>query len=137
MKIDEFTASILPVSKVQQQKSQKIQGLDFQQVLINASKRLQDTCAADWQGAAPLRSQSLKAIEDAIAHLERYHEGLSSIETSLKKIDPIVQRLTMEVDELNSLSQKLPPDDPLRKILDETAILSAVEIEKFRRGDYI
>jgi hypothetical protein len=34
-------------------------------------------------------------------------------------------------------AEKLPPNDPLRRILDEIGVLAAVETEKFNRGDYV
>jgi hypothetical protein len=137
MKIKEFDPSIQPLFQPKERKTQGAQGLDFQKLLIGATERLNGGKPIDQQDQASIRSQTLKAVENTLTTLEKYHEGLSNPETFLRKIEPFVQALTKEVDGLNLLSEKLPPDDPLRKILNETKVLSAVEVEKFRRGDYL
>jgi hypothetical protein len=34
-------------------------------------------------------------------------------------------------------AERLPANDPLKRILEEMGILAAVEVERFNRGDYI
>jgi hypothetical protein len=41
------------------------------------------------------------------------------------------------LENLNRLSEQLSPSDPLKKIMTEAGIVSAMEIEKFRRGEYV
>jgi len=163
MKIKDLNPPILPVVHSEKKKADATKDLDFQKLLGDAGERLNATAQGgspfdsegrmrispnpissaslldltDQENITRIRSQSLKAVEDTLIILEQYHEGLSDPETSLRKIDPFIQALTKEVDGLNLLSEKLPPADPLRKILNETGILSAVEIEKFRRGEYL
>jgi hypothetical protein len=163
MKIKELNPSILPGVHLEKRKADATKDLDFQKLLGDAGERLNATAQGhslfdseksmristnpissashldlrDQDDIALIRSQSLKAVEDTLTILEQYHEGLSDPETSLRKIDPFIQVLTKEVDGLNLFSERLPPADPLRKILNETGILSAVEIEKFRRGEYL
>jgi hypothetical protein len=69
--------------------------------------------------------------------LEEYKNAMGDPEMPLKKIDPLIQSLSQGMQDLNTLSAKLSPSDPLQKILTEVGIVSAVEIEKFRRGEYI
>jgi hypothetical protein len=163
MKIKELNPSILPGVHSEKRKTESTKDLNFQKLLGDAGQRLN----AAAQGPSPfdsegrtristnpissaslldprdqedierIRSQSLKAVEYTLTILEQYQEGLSDPETSLRKIDPFIQALTKEMDGLNLLSERLPPADPLHKILNETGILSAVEIEKFRRGEYL
>ncbi len=163
MNIKELNPSIQPVVNPEQRKAEATKDPDFQKLLGDASERLNATAQGpssfdsergmrispnpissaslldltDQKDIARIRSRSLKSVEDTLTILEKYHEGLSDPETSLRKIDPFIQALTKEVDGLNLLSEKLPPADPLRKILNETGVLSAVEIEKFRRGEYL
>jgi hypothetical protein len=86
---------------------------------------------------AQIRSQSIQATENTLKVLEEYENAMVDPEMPLKKIDPLIQSLSQEVQNLNILSEKLSPSDPLQKILTEVGIVSAVEIEKFRRGEYI
>ncbi len=81
--------------------------------------------------------QGIEAAEGTLSLLEQYQKAMANPDVSLKKVDPLVQSLSKEVNGLNLFSEKLSPSDPLQKILTEVGIVSAVEIEKFRRGDYI
>jgi len=163
MKIKELNPSIQPIVQPGKGKSESIKGLDFQKILGEASEQLNAAAPGssafglekmarisapsissasllslmDQEDIPRIRSQSLKAIEDTLTILGKYQEALSNPETSLKKIDPFIKTLTKEADGLNRLYDKLPSADPLRNLLNEAGILSAVEIEKFRRGDYL
>jgi hypothetical protein len=86
---------------------------------------------------AQIRSQSIQATENTLKALEEYKNAMVDPGMPLKKIDPLIQSLSQEMQDLNILSAKLSPSDPLQKILTEVGIVSAVEIEKFRRGEYI
>ena len=84
-----------------------------------------------------IHSQTLQATDRTLEVLERYQRALINPEVSLKKIAPLVESLSGEVEGLTGMSAKLPPTDPLQEMLKELGILSAVEIQKFKRGDYI
>lgn len=137
MKIKEFDPSIQPLFHSKKRKMEGTQGLDFHKLLIGASEQLNGAKPTGQLDHATIRSQSLRAVEATLTTLEKYHEGLSNPGTSLRKIEPLIQALAEEVDGLKHLSEKLPLADPLRKILSEAGILSAVEIEKFHRGEYL
>jgi len=137
MKIKEFDPTIRPLLQSGKPKAERAQGLDFQKLLTEASQRLNGAKPIDLTESASILSQCFRAGENTLTTLEQYQEGLASPETPLKKIDPIIQTLIQEVNELALLSERLSPADPLRNILDEIGILSAVEIEKFQRGEYV
>jgi len=84
-----------------------------------------------------VRSQGIQAAENALSLLERYQEAIADPRMTLKKVDPLVQSLSQNVNDLISLSDKLPASDPLRKIISEIGIVSMVEVQKFNAGDYI
>ena len=162
MKIEEITqqiSSILDSKKIQKEESRQ---LDFQRLLGDADAKLN----AEGQGISPsspdggvkeisgptssaisylwrledteqIPSQSIRATENTLEVLGEYEKAMANPGISLKKIDPLIQSLSQKVSGLNTLSEKLPPSDPLQKILTEVGIVAAVEIEKFRRGDYI
>ena len=89
------------------------------------------------ENLSEIRSKGIEAIEKTLMILEEYIKKMDNPEIPLKKIDQIIQFLNEEVDQLNTLSQKLAPSDPLQKILTEAGIVSTVEIAKFNRGEYI
>jgi hypothetical protein len=84
-----------------------------------------------------LRSQGIKAAENALSLLERYQEAIADPQMTLKKLDPLVQSLSQNVNDLTSLSDKLPASDPLKEIISEIGIVSMVEVQKFNAGEYI
>ena len=84
-----------------------------------------------------IRSQGVERSENTLTILEQYQKAMSDPQKTLKNVNGLVQSLSQEVDGLNRLSEKLPSSDPLQKIMNEISIVSAVEIEKFNRGEYI
>jgi hypothetical protein len=83
------------------------------------------------------RSKGLEATEKTLDLLERYQKAIADPQVPLKKVNEFIDSLSLEVKSLNALSGNLPPVDPLQKIMTEVGIISAVEIEKFKRGEYI
>ena len=136
---------------------------DFKQILERSSSRMmEDTCPvlpSVSQGSSPvgldpitplsvpfiseikeagsLRTQCVETTETTLDLLEKYQEAMGNPAVTLKKMVPLIQSLTQEVQDLRTLSETLPPSDPLKDLLDQVGILSAVEIEKFHRGDYL
>jgi hypothetical protein len=86
---------------------------------------------------AQIRLQGIQSTEKTLDILEQYQKAMANPNLSLKNIYPLIQSLSQELQGLNVLSAKLPPSDPLQSILTHTGIVSAVEIEKFHRGEYI
>jgi hypothetical protein len=84
-----------------------------------------------------IRFQGVSQVENTLSILEKYQKAVGDPQMTLKKVDRLVQSLSQEVNGLNQLSEKLPTSDPLQKIMNEVGIVSAVEIEKFNRGEYI
>jgi hypothetical protein len=84
-----------------------------------------------------VRSQGIKAAENALSLLERYQEAIADPQMTLKKVDPLVQSLSQNVNDLTSLSDQLPASDPLKEIIREIGIVSMVEVQKFNAGEYI
>ena len=84
-----------------------------------------------------IRSQGVKKAENTLNILEQYQKAVGDPQMALKKVNRLVESLSQEVEGLNRLSEKLPTSDPLQKIMNEIGIVSAVEIEKFNRGEYV
>ncbi len=84
-----------------------------------------------------IRSETLQATERALDLLEKYQRALMDPNISLREMDPMIKLLSKEMDSLNLMSSKLPSTHPLQEMIREVGILSAVEIQKFERGDYL
>jgi tetratricopeptide (TPR) repeat protein len=94
-----------------------------------------------------LRSGDLEAVM-SLAHIadlqgdyhgavKQYQKAIGDPHQSLRQMDSLVRFLSNEVKRLNTLAEEIPPSDPLRKIMTELGVVSAVEIEKFNRGEYV
>jgi hypothetical protein len=86
---------------------------------------------------SPGQTRSLQAGERALKVLEDYGKDLGDPGISLKEIYPLIQSLSSEVRGMNQDADKLPGNDPLKRILNEIGVLAAVEVERFNRGDYL
>jgi hypothetical protein len=88
------------------------------------------------EDAGSISNQGVLATERALGLLETYQRALSNAEVPLERIEPLIQFLSQGLDRLIFLSEELPSSHPLKSILTDAGIISAVEIEKFHRGDY-
>jgi hypothetical protein len=164
MKIAELLQQVASLPNSGKKEKPESSGLDFQDLLSDAASKLggsgQDLTSAalqngeemlsnsvssvyalnNVQGATPVSdivSHSIQATEKALNALEQYQKGMADPQIPLKKIEPLAQSLSQQVDQLNSLSDQLPASNPLKSIIQEVGVVSSVELEKFRRGDYV
>ena len=89
------------------------------------------------QPAEQLRTQGVSAAEKTLDLLGKYQQALADPAQSLKQINPLVESLSRKVEHLEKLTQQFSPGDPLQKIIQQVGVVSAAEIAKFNRGDYI
>jgi hypothetical protein len=89
------------------------------------------------QPTEQLRAQGVSAAEKTLDLLGQYQQALADPAQSLKQINPLVESLSLKVEHLQKLTQQFADGDPLHKIIREVGVVSAAEIAKFNRGDYI
>lgn len=126
-------------------------GLDFKTLLKNAEIRVEgeiqkvsspfsvtslSTPFNELEDINHIRSLGIKTSEGVLHLLEEYHKAIINDQIPLEKIDPLIQSLSREVSRLQILSERIPESDPLRKILTELGVISAVEVEKYYRERY-
>ena len=87
--------------------------------------------------ATEARFQGIRFTEKVLELLEGYQKSMADPTMALKEIDPMVQSLSKGIETLDSLSKSLAPSDPLQKILTEVGIVSTIEVERFKRGEYL
>jgi hypothetical protein len=84
-----------------------------------------------------LRAQGVSVTEKTLDLLGQYQQALADPAQSLKQINPLVESLSVKVEQLQKLTQQFSEGDPLQKIIQEVGVVSAAEVAKFNRGDYI
>jgi hypothetical protein len=80
---------------------------------------------------------AIDRIENMINLLDQYRHKLADPQMNLKQIDPIINEIARENDNLASLADSLPAADELKYILDRTMVTASLEVTKFYRGDYL
>ena len=89
------------------------------------------------QPVEQLRAQGVSTTEKTLDLLGQYQQALADPAQSLKQINPLVESLSQKVEQLQKLTQQFADGDPLQKIIREVGVVSATEIAKFNRGDYV
>jgi hypothetical protein len=93
-----------------------------------------DTASAA-QPATP--QEAAQKIEKTLGLLEEYAVSLGDPANTLKDLAPLAEELSLQAGGLDTLTKKLPVDDPLRELGSDTAALAAIEALKFKRGDFL
>lgn len=91
----------------------------------------------DFENPVREHSRMLQTADRMLNVLEQYQKKLGDPEVSLKTLYPIIQSLSSELQGMNEGTENLPENDPLKKILGEIGVLTAVQVEKFNRGEYV
>ena len=134
---------------------QKADGDLFQNTLDKAleEKKIPETDKPPTSTLGEIRSESIIPIECRIqssSHtvvektdslmglLDQYAANLSDPEKSLKEIASLLATIKTSAQELmQEARQTLNPDDELKQIARQCAIMANVEYIKFERGDYL
>lgn len=83
------------------------------------------------------RSPVLDRIERVLDGLETYTTRLAETSVPASELEPLVAQLEAQNAELTAELQSLPDGDPLKDLLNRVLVTSVVEVEKFRRGDFL
>jgi hypothetical protein len=83
-------------------------------------------------GEAPLVDRTERLLDA----LDAYRGKLGDRRVALKEVAPLIGEIKKQSEDLTSQAEALPDSDPLREILNQTLIVSSLEVLKFNRGDY-
>lgn len=81
-------------------------------------------------------SPVLDQTERLLDTLETYQQKLGDRQVELSQMDPLIADIKKQSEGLASKADTLPDGDPLREILNQTLIVSSLEVLKYSRGDY-
>ncbi|MBW1780313.1 MAG: hypothetical protein JRL30_06200 [Deltaproteobacteria bacterium] len=77
-----------------------------------------------------------EGTERLLDTLDEYRQRLADREVSLREIDPLISKIAKESKGLTEQVDALSEGDPLKEIVNQTLIVSSLEVMKFTRGDY-
>ena len=132
------------------QKSEKTPGADFKDILkesvenpTKSPSKIPSTTLMDPISALrfdPLSDKDKNITVDRIHNLlnllDTYCQQLSDPHVTLRTLEPVMNAITKEKDQLSGLLDSLPNEDGLKHILNQTLITASLEEIKFYRGDY-
>ena len=133
------------------QKNEKTPNADFKNILKksveNSTKnpsKIQPSTLMDPISAIrfnPLSAQdkniTVELVDNLLNLLDNYRRQLSNPQVTLRTLEPMMNTIAREKDQLSGLLDSMPNDDGLKHILNQTLITASLEVIKFNRGDYI
>jgi len=125
-------------------KTKASQGASFFDLLTDQLQPAAETEATSATAAVPtegqvateLRLTGLSMSENTIDLLESFSQALGDLHLSANDLLPLIEALEGDTTTLLDIKEQLPKHDPLSQLIDRVATISAIEAEKFRRGDY-
>ena len=80
---------------------------------------------------------TLERIDDFLNLLDNYRDQLADPQVTLRDLEPVINRIEKEKEQLSSVMESLPNEDELKDIVNRTLITASLEVIKYNRGDYI
>ncbi len=84
-----------------------------------------------------VQEAAVQQADKLLGVLDDFSKGLENSGTSLKSMEPLVQRMELEASAAKRVLSHLDSQGELGKIVNNAAVYASVEAIKFRRGDYI
>ena len=89
----------------------------------------------------PLSTQdkniTVERVENLLNLLEKYRQQLKDPKVTLRTLEPIINAIGEEKNQLSVKLDAISNEDGLKDILNQTLITASLEVIKFNRGDYI
>lgn len=96
---------------------------------------------ASLSGVPPMadmsKSDDFQKIEEYLNFFDDYIHKLGDPNFTLKDLATIIDKMATENDKISNLIDSLPEMDELKDIANEALMISSLEVEKFKRGDYL
>jgi len=84
-----------------------------------------------------IKHATVERVEKLLNLLDIYRTQLVDPTMTLRKIEPAMNTIIKEKEQLSSLLDSLADDDGLKDIVNRTLITASLEVIKYNRGDYI
>jgi hypothetical protein len=78
----------------------------------------------------------LQKLDGSLALLESYQSRLSDPTVPVHELQPDIDKLENEANQLQSKLLALPDDHPVKDLLNRSIVTMTVEIAKYHRGDF-
>ena len=83
------------------------------------------------------REMTVERVDNLLNLLDQYRDQLANPKVTLRTIEPILNTIAKEKEQLTGVLDNIANDDGLKDIVQRTLITASVEVMKFNRGDYV
>ena len=83
------------------------------------------------------RHATVERVDNLLNLLDIYRDQLADPKVTLRHIEPLLNTIAKEKEQLSEILDRLPNEDGLKDIVHRTLITTSLEVVKFNRGDYI
>ena len=83
------------------------------------------------------REMTVERVDNLLNLLDQYRDQLANPKVTLRTIEPILNTIAKEKEQLTGVLENIANDDGLKDIVHRTLITASVEVMKFNRGDYV
>ncbi len=83
------------------------------------------------------RHTTIERVDILLNLLDHYRNQLANPQVTLRSIEPVVNTIAKEKEQLSAVLDVLPQHDALKDIVNRTLITASLEVIKYNRGDYI
>ena len=151
MKIDGNKEIIKSSYPDKSQRSEKASNTDFKNILKESVEKssssatqtrplssINPLAAVGFKPELPVdKFSAINQAENLIDLLDDYRKQLADPAITLRSIEPLMNMIIKEKEQLSSLLDSIPNDDGLKDIVNRTLITASLEVIKFNRGEYI
>ncbi len=83
------------------------------------------------------KSTTVEHVDNLLNLLDNYRKQLADPQVTLRSIEPVMNTIVKEKEQLSSVLDSLTNEDGLKDIVNRTLITASLEVIKYYRGDYI
>jgi hypothetical protein len=83
------------------------------------------------------RKITVERLDNLLDLLDQYRNQLADPKVTLRQIEPLLNTISKEKEQLSAVLNGMPDEDGLKDIVHRTLITTSLEVMKFNRGDYI
>ena len=83
------------------------------------------------------RATTVEQLDNLLDLLAQYRDQLADPAVTLRQIEPLLNTIAAEKEQLSAVLKAMPDGEGLKDILHRTLITTSLEVMKFNRGDYI
>jgi hypothetical protein len=109
-----------------------------QQAKIQRSALIDPVSAIRFDPLSPEdKSTTVERVDNLLNLLDNYRNELADPQVTLRSIEPVMNTIVKEKEQLSSVLDSLTNEDGLKDIVNRTLITASLEVIKYYRGDYI